>query len=126
MSYTYKGMMYSGVPNLASVFGYINASWTLHSDLIAEYVCRLINHMDKTATKQCTPQLRHEDKDMPARPWIDNFSSSYIQRAIHLFPKQGSHAPWLNTQDYRMDKKMMRKESVDDGVMVFNNKEVKK
>lgn len=120
-TYTYKGMMYSDVPNLASVFGYINASWTLHSDLVAEYVCRLINHMDNTDTQQCTARLRTGDKSMPTQPWIDNFSSGYIQRAIHLFPKQGSLEPWVNPQNYQTDKRMMREQSLEDGIMIFNN-----
>ena len=92
-TYTYKGMMYSDVPNLVSTFGYINASWTLRADLTAEYVCRLINHMDNKGFRQCTPRLRDEERNMPARPWIDNFSSGYIQRLMHLFPKQGDRPP---------------------------------
>lgn len=121
-TYTYKGMMYSGVPNMASIFGYINASWTLHVDLIANYICRLINHMDSTETQQCTPTLRELDKNMPARPWIDDFSSGYIQRGIHLYPKQGSHEPWLNTQDYKKDKKNLQNSTIDDGIMIFRKK----
>ena len=120
-TYTYKGMMYSDVPNLASIFGYINASWTLHSDLIAEYVCRLINHMDSTDTQQCTPRLRVEDNGMPTQPWIDNFSSGYIQRAIHLFPKQGDCEPWINSQNYQTDKRMMREQPVNDDIMIFSS-----
>ena len=121
-TYTYKGMMYSGVPNMASIFGYINASWTLHVDLIANYVCRLINHMDTTKTQQCTPTLRESDKKMPTRPWIDNFSSNYIQRSIHLFPKQGNCEPWLNTQNYSKDKENLQNSAVDDGIMIFSKK----
>ena len=70
-TWTYKGFAYSDVPNLASSFGYINASWTLRADLICEYVCRLLNHMDETGTVQCTPRLRPSDADMPERAWID-------------------------------------------------------
>jgi len=121
-TYTYKGIMYSSVPNMASIFGYINASWTLHVDLIAEYVCKLINHMDSTETQQCTPQLREVDKNMSTRPWIEEFSSGYIQRAIHLFPKQGSHEPWLNTQDYNKDKESLKTSPIDDGILIFSNK----
>ena len=120
-TYTYKGMMCSGVPNLISTFGYINASWTLHADLIAEYACNLINHMDKTGLRQCTPQLRDEDKNMPERPWIEDFSSGYLQRALHLLPKQGSHEPWTNPQNYRKDKKMIQKNPIEDGVLVFES-----
>ena len=121
-TYTYKGMMYSDVPNMASIFGYINASWTLHVDLIADYICRLINHMDSTETQQCTPTLRESDKNMPSRPWIDSFSPGYIQRGIHLYPKQGSHEPWLNTQDYKKDKENLQNSPIDDGIMIFSKK----
>ena len=119
-TYTYKGLMYSDVPNLVSTFGYVNASWTLRADLTAEYVCRLINHMDEMGVRQCTPRLRDEDRDMPARPFIDDFSSGYIQRVMHLFPQQGDRYPWINTQNYSQDKKMLLHGSLDDGVLVFD------
>jgi monooxygenase len=118
-TWSYKGFAYSDVPNLGSAFGYINASWTLRADLISEYVCRLLNHMDATATVQCTPRLRPSDADMPERPWIQNFSSGYMQRVMHLFPKQGDREPWINPQSYGRDKKMFRKSPVADGVMRF-------
>ncbi|MGF1676249.1 MAG: hypothetical protein ACFCUV_21570 [Rivularia sp. (in: cyanobacteria)] len=128
-TYIYKGMMYSDVPNLVSVFGYINASWTLRADLIAEYVCRILNHMDKTNTHQCTPRLRDQDRNMPTHPLIENFSSGYIQRALHSLPKQGDrHAPrrgdrepWIAPQSYQQDKKMIRHGAIEDGVLVFGN-----
>jgi cation diffusion facilitator CzcD-associated flavoprotein CzcO len=120
-TYTYKGMMYSDVPNLVTTFGYINASWTLRADLTAEFVCRLINHMDERNMRQCTPRLREADRHMQSRPFIDNFSSSYIQRALHLMPKQGDREPWLNTQDYRRDLKMVRRGALEDGVLIINN-----
>jgi cation diffusion facilitator CzcD-associated flavoprotein CzcO len=120
-TFSYKAMMYSDVPNMVSTFGYINASWTLKADLTAEYVCRLIRHMDETETRQCVPRLRGEDLDMPARPWIDDFSSGYIQRRLHLLPKQGDHGPWRNTQDYSQDKKMIRDGDIEDGVLEFSN-----
>jgi cation diffusion facilitator CzcD-associated flavoprotein CzcO len=117
--WTYKGFAYSDVPNLASSFGYVNASWTLRSDLIAEYVCRLLNHMNETGTVQCTPRLRPSDMSMPELPWIDNFSAGYIQRVMDRFPKQGDREPWINPQNYGKDKKMFRKSPVDDGAMQF-------
>ena len=70
-TFTYKGMMYSDVPNLVQTFGYINASWTLRADLTSEYVCRLLNHMDELGMRQCTPRLREQDRNMTTRPWID-------------------------------------------------------
>lgn len=120
-TFSYMGMMYSDVPNLVSTFGYINASWTLRADLTAEYACRVINHMDNAGYRQCTPRLRDEDKGMPARSWITDFSSGYIQRVMHLFPKQGNKAPWLNTQNYTEDKKLILNRAVDDGVLSFSN-----
>jgi cation diffusion facilitator CzcD-associated flavoprotein CzcO len=116
---TYKGMMYSDVPNLIQTFGYINASWTLRADLTAEYTCRLLNHMDEVGARQCTPRLRDEDRDMPRRPWVEDFSAGYMQRAMALFPKQGDRAPWLNTQSYAADKKMIRGAPIEDDVLVF-------
>jgi cation diffusion facilitator CzcD-associated flavoprotein CzcO len=118
-TWTYKGFAYSDVPNLASSFGYINASWTLRADLTCEYVCRLLNHMDATGTRQATPRLRPSDRDMPERPWIEGFSSGYVQRVLHLMPKQGDREPWINPQSYKRDRKMFRKGPVADGVMQF-------
>ena len=118
-TWTYKGFAYSDIPNLASSFGYINASWTLRADLICEYVCRLLNHMSATGTVQCTPRLRRSDRNMPARPWIDDFSSGYMQRVMDRFPRQGDREPWINPQRYTRDKKMFRTAPIDDGVMQF-------
>jgi monooxygenase len=120
-TWTYKGLMYSDVPNLISTFGYINASWTLRADLTAEYLCRLLAHMDATGTRVCTPRLRASDAGMPERPWIDDFSSGYMQRGMHLFPRQGDRAPWLNPQSYTRDKKLFREGPLEDGCMVFSN-----
>ncbi len=121
-TWTYKGLCYSDVPNLASSFGYINASWTLRVDLSCEYVCRLLNHMSETGAVQCTPRLRPDDHDMPERPWIEDFSSGYMQRMMPMLPKQGDRAPWLNTQRYSADQQLFRKAPIDDGVMQFTKK----
>ena len=120
-TWTYKGFAFSGIPNLASSWGYINASWTLRADLTCEYVCRLLNHMRKTKTKACTPTLREADLAMPARNWLEDFSSGYMKRMMHKMPRQGDHEPWINPQNYELDKKMFRKSPVDDGVMLFTN-----
>jgi len=117
--FSYKGIMYSDVPNLVSTFGYINASWTLRSDLVARFCCRVIEHMAATGLRQCTPRLREADSDMVARPWIEGFSSGYIQRVMDKLPKQGDRSPWLNTQNYRQDRKLMLEDPVDDGVLSF-------
>jgi monooxygenase len=119
-TWTYKGFAYSDIPNLASTFGYINASWTLRSDLTAEYVCRLLNHMRRKGVAQCTPRLREQDRSMKERPWIDGFSSGYMQRMMHRMPRQGDHEPWINPQNYRRDKKMFKHSPIDDGVMQFS------
>ena len=112
----YKGLMFSGVPNLASSFGYTNASWTLKCDLTCEYVCRLLNHMKKHNIKQATPT--NTDASITEEPWVD-FSSSYFARSLHLFPKQGSKAPWKLYQNYPKDIMLLRYGKVDDGVLVF-------
>lgn len=120
-TWTYKGFAYSDVPNLASSFGYINASWTLRADLICEYVCRLLNWMERTGTDQCTPRLRPSDRSMTARSWIENFSAGYLQRAMDRLPRQGDREPWLNPQNYGRDRKSFRHSPVDDGVMRFTH-----
>ena len=102
---SYKGMMYSDIPNLIQTFGYINASWTLRADLTSEYACRVINEMDRLEVRQVTPRLREQDAGMALGPWIDDFSAGYMQRVMHLFPKQGLQDPWRNTQDFMAGQK---------------------
>jgi monooxygenase len=114
----YKGMMLSGVPNLANAFGYTNASWTLKCDLTFEYLCRLLNHMDERGYRQCTPLNR--DPSVAAEPFID-FSSSYVLRAIDQFPKQGSRAPWRLHQNYALDTLALRFGKLEDGVLEFSS-----
>ena len=121
-TWTYKGMMYSDVPNLVTTFGYINASWTLRADLTSEYVCRLLQYMDKTGARRVTPRLRDSDRDMPPRPWIDSFSSGYMRRVMHRFPKQGDREPWINPQNYARDKKMIRFAPLEDGALIFDDR----
>ena len=120
-TYMYKGIMVSDVPNLVSTFGYINASWTMRADLIAEFVCRLVNHMNEAGARQCTPRLRIEDRDMRPQPWVQGFSSGYVQRVMERLPKQGDREPWLNPQNYLRDRRRFRKESLDDGVLTLSN-----
>jgi monooxygenase len=116
-SLSYKGMMYSDVPNLASAFGYTNASWTLKCDLTCEYICRLINYMDSRGYKQCV--ARNLDPTVAEVPWID-FSSGYVQRSIAKMPKQGSKRPWRLYQNYALDIVTLRLGKVDDGVMQYS------
>jgi monooxygenase len=112
----YKGMMYSDVPNLASAFGYTNASWTLKCDLTSQYVCRLLDYMQQHGFTQCTP--RRNDPSMAVEPVLD-FTSGYVQRAMHTLPKQGSQAPWRVHQNYISDLRTIRKGRIDDGTMEF-------
>ncbi len=114
---TYKGMMYADVPNLASSFGYTNASWTLKCDLTCEYVCRLINYMDRNNYRQCMPH--NDDPSIEALPSLD-FSSGYVQRAVAKMPKQGSKRPWRLYQNYALDIVTLRFGKVDDGVMQYS------
>ena len=114
--FQYKGMMYSGVPNLASFFGYTNASWTLKADLTARYVCRLLNHMDRTSSRIALPELN--DPEVTEEPFLE-FTSGYVQRALAHLPKQGSKAPWRIHQNYAKDLAALRYGKLEDGTMRF-------
>jgi monooxygenase len=114
----YKGVMMSGVPNFASVFGYINASWTLKADLICNYVCRLLNFMDSKGVRQVTPRPLDETA---AAPFVENFSSGYIQRALAGWPKQGQKKPWRVYQNYFRDTITLKWTRVDDEGLEFSN-----
>jgi len=114
----YKGIMMSGVPNFASVFGYINASWTLKADLICNYVCRLLNFMDSKNVRQVTPRPVDESA---AAPFVENFSSGYIQRALASWPKQGQKKPWRVHQNYFRDTISLKWTRVDDEGLEFSN-----
>lgn len=116
-SLSYKGMMFSDVPNLASSFGYTNASWTLKADLTCEYVCRLLNHM---RASQTTIAMPHRDANVEEEPFLD-FSSGYVQRALETLPKQGKTKPWKLYQNYALDLVALRYGRVDDGTMTFSN-----
>ena len=118
--WTYKGMMCSNIPNMVHTFGYINASWTLRADLIATWVCRLLNHMRTTGMTTATPRIADELADsMSQRFWIDDFSAGYMQRVMHRFPKQGDQMPWMNPQNYRKDRKMFRDDPLQDDELVL-------
>jgi hypothetical protein len=110
--------MMSGVPNFASVFGYINASWTLKADLICNYVCRLLNFMDSKNVRQVTPRSVGESA---AAPFVENFSSGYIQRALAGWPKQGHKKPWRVYQNYFRDTISLKWTRVDDEGLEFSN-----
>ena len=111
---SYRGMMLAGVPNLAIVLGYTNASWTLKVDLTCEYVCRLLGYMDAHGHTRCVPGA--PDPSVGELPFID-FSSGYVRRAAGRFPMQGSKAPWRLYQNYARDILSLRLGRVEDGVM---------
>ena len=119
---TYRGCMFSGVPNMAWIFGYFRASWTLRADLVCELVCRMFNLMQQKGARVVTPQLRDEDRTMARLPWIDpeNFNPGYLARGIHLMPKQGDHEPWVFTQDYHMEKSEFPAANLEDGTLVYS------
>jgi monooxygenase len=115
----YKGLMYSGIPNLASTFGYTNASWTLKADLSARYVCRLLNHMDRHGFAAATPA---RDPSLASEPFL-SFTSGYVRRAVDMLPKQGDRKPWRLYQNYLLDLLLLRLGRVDDGVIAFRQAE---
>ncbi len=116
---SYKGMMSSGVPNLVSVFGYTNASWTLKAELIAKFVCRLIDHMKTGGFDTCVPML--DGKDQGTQPAVD-LTSGYIQRAAASLPRQGLHKPWIYHQNYAVDLAAFKFASLKDGAMQFERR----
>ena len=113
----YKGVMLSGVPNMASVFGYINASWTLKADLICEYVCRLLNYMDSKGARMVTPNRKGAKA---VAQFVVKFSSGYMQRALQEWPKQGSEKPWRVYQNYIRDVIALRWASMNDGTLEYS------
>jgi len=113
----YRGSMFGGVPNFASVFGYTNASWTLKCELTCNYICRLLNHMDRNRYQVCVPQ--NNDASVKEERWL-NLSSGYIQRVIDKLPKQGSKSPWKLRNNYVLDTMNLKTATLDDGVMKFS------
>jgi monooxygenase len=114
----YRGTMYGGIPNLASTFGYTNASWTLKAELTCDYICRVLNHMERKGYRVCVPQ--NDDPTVKPEPWL-NLSSGYIQRVADKLPKQGSKTPWKLHQNYVKDILTLKFGSLDDGVIRFLN-----
>jgi monooxygenase len=112
---SYKGLMFSDLPNMSNTLGYTNASWTLKADLIAEYVCRLIKHMDKTGTRIATPR---RDATVQPAPLLD-MSSGYVARASGHLPKGADRAPWKLFQNYALDTEQLHNGKLEDGVMTF-------
>ena len=115
----YRGAMVSDVPNLAAVFGYTNASWTLKADLVSAWVCRVLRHMDAKGFTSATPE--NTDPELTTEPFL-SFSSGYVQRAVAAFPKQGSKPPWKLHQNYVLDILTLRHARLDDGVLRLRRK----
>jgi monooxygenase len=113
----YKGMMFSGLPNMAVTLGYTNASWTLKADLCAEYVCRLLNHMDANGYRVVTPL--GPDPLQPTAPFLD-LKSGYVLRSLDTLPKQGERTPWRLHQNYARDILMLRRGPIEDGALAFS------
>jgi cation diffusion facilitator CzcD-associated flavoprotein CzcO len=112
----YRGALIEGIPNMAFTMGYTNASWTLKADLVAEYVCRLLEYMRQTGADTCVPRLT--DPSVTEEPLID-FSSGYVTRALDRIPKQGSKEPWKLRQNYPLDLRSLRHAPLEDGAMRF-------
>ncbi len=118
---TYRGMMFTGVPNLVWVFGYFRYSWTLRVDLLGDFVCRLLTHMDELGARVVVPTLRDDERDMPRSPWVDpdDFNPGYVARSLHLMPSQGDRPPWRHTNDYGEDRHELPLVDLDDGALVY-------
>jgi cation diffusion facilitator CzcD-associated flavoprotein CzcO len=117
----YRGAMFTGVPNMIWVFGYFRASWTLRADLLAAFVCRLLDHMDDLGAHRVTPRLRPEDADMELGPWIDpaDFNPGYLRRSMHLMPRSGDKPEWRHSQDYWSERVLIPGADLDDGCLVY-------
>jgi cation diffusion facilitator CzcD-associated flavoprotein CzcO len=120
---TYRGMMFTGVPNLVWVFGYFRASWTLRVDLVCDFVCRLLAHMDERGAHRVVPALRPEDADMELSSWIDpdNFNPGYMMRSVHLMPRRGDRPEWQHTQDYWTERETFPAIDLDDGCLLYDH-----
>ena len=120
---THRGIMFTGLPNFATVFGYLRSSWTLRADLVSHYICRVLDHMDAQGARAVVPKLPASDSGMTHRPWIDpeNFNAGYILRGLDRLPKQGDRQPWLLTQDYFQDRIDLPGADLDDGTLVYLN-----
>jgi monooxygenase len=113
----FRGMMLSGVPNMAFAFGYINQSWTLGSDLTSEQVCRVLSYMDRSGYSRVRP--RAQDPATASVPFFE-LSSGYVRRAIHAFPRQRANDPWRRAQNYARDRRTVLRAPIDDPALEFS------
>ena len=120
-AYTYRGIMCSGVPNMSMMFGYLRTSWTMRVDLVNDFVCKLLNHMDAIGAGSCTPTLREQDRGMEPHTWIaeEEFNPGYMQRGGDLMPKRGENEPWTFTPDYYTEKDQLPNVSPDDDALMY-------
>jgi monooxygenase len=118
---TWRGVMISGVPNMAYTFGYFRHSWTLRVDLVADLVVRLLEHMQEDDATTVVPTLRPTDADMPLRPWSDpeNFNAGYVMRSQHILFKQGDREPWTHMLEHEQEREILPKADLDDGTLVY-------
>ena len=118
---TYRGTMFTGIPNMVWVFGYFRFPWTLRADLIADFTCRLLKHMRARGARRVTPRLRPEDRDMPLLPWVDpeNFNPGYLMRGRQRLPKRGDKPEWQHNQDYWAEKDQFPAADLDDGALIY-------
>jgi cation diffusion facilitator CzcD-associated flavoprotein CzcO len=116
---TYRGIMITNVPNMAYVFGYFRASWTLRADLVSQFVCRLLTKMDEQGTPIVVPQLRPEDADMPLLDWSDpeNFNPGYVMRSQHRMFKRGDREPWTHLKEFTEERDVLPTADLDDGLV---------
>jgi cation diffusion facilitator CzcD-associated flavoprotein CzcO len=121
---TYRGMMFTGVPNLVWVFGYFRASWTLRVDIMADFVCRLLAHMDEKGAAEVEVALRPEDAGMTLSPWMDpeNFNPGYLMRSMHLMPQAGDKPEWRHTQDYWAERNTLPTLDLDGPEFVYSGR----
>lgn len=119
---TYRGIMFTGVPNLAYVFGYFRFSWTLRADLVSDFVCRLLRSMEERGATMVVPALRDADAGMPLGPWVDpdDFNPGYVARSLHRMPRQGDRAPWRLEQDYLVERDLLAAADFADGCLRFD------
>ena len=119
---TWRGSMFTGMPEHGvGVRLLLRLSWTLRADLIAAFVCRLLQHMDARGARSVVPQLRPEDAGMALKPWVDpdNFNPGYLTRGVGQLPRQGDHAPWVHAQDYGRERVELPTADLDDGSLHY-------
>lgn len=121
-SVTYRGMMFTDVPNMAWIYGYGHYSWTLRADLIGEFVCRLLRHLEERGAKSIAPTLRPEDRDMPLQPWVDTeyLNPGYLLRSLDRLPRSGDKPEWQHSQDYLYESKAIPAIDLDDPIFSYN------